>query len=141
MAEQEKQSLAWSAKAAFEERLKLDGIKFVSEDGRAIVRVTYSGKFFEAVTFSFLFDDDGTSAALSVYSIADFDRDELTDAWEFCNRVNGKYRWLRFFVDSDRELAATADLTFAHTTAAMTCTELLLRAVATLDAVCGELSE
>lgn len=141
MAEQAKAYLAQTAKKAFENQMELEGIKYRSDDERLLVRVTYSGSYFEAVPFSFLFDGDGGAVALSVYSIASFTSDQIADAMAFCNKVNGKYRWLRFFVDADGELTAAADAYLTPYTAGAACTDLLRRAVSAVDAVCKELCD
>ena len=140
MREQAKPSPAWGARKLFERQLEQEGIKYKSDEDRYVVRIKYSSESFEEVSFVFLFDDDGCSASLSVYSIAELVRDRMADAWEFCNRMNAKYRWLRFFVDADCELTATADAAFTKESAAWVCRDLLLRAVKTVGAVCDELN-
>ena len=126
---------------AFTRRLDEKKIAYSAEPEKGIVRVRYNGEYFRAVSFTFMFDSDGTSFGLRVYSIAQFTRVQLEDAYEFCNRMNEKFRWLRLFVDEDRELTAALDAVITPATARAVCTGLLHRAVNIVDSVCKELND
>ena len=131
---------AVTAMRAFVRRLDGEKIAYKANEKERVVRIRYSGKHFSDVTFAFLFDEDGRGVSISVYSIAVFESNQLADALEFCNRVNEKYRWLRFYVDGDLELAAAMDAVIAVDNAADVCMELLQRSVNAVGAVCKELN-
>ena len=135
------QEPAYVARLAFLKKLDEKKVKYATEGDRPVVRIHYNGSNFRNVCFSFVFDEDGRSAGLRVFSVAQFRKSELTDAYEFCNRANSEYRWVRFYVDSDRELTVSLDAVLTPETVASVCYELLERAVSIVDSVCKELKK
>ncbi len=131
---------AYAAREKFLKRLDAQGVRYAREADQPVVRIPYNGEFFRDVVFSFVFDEDGLTVGLRVFSIAKFGRSQLDDAYEFCNRMNSEFRWMRFFVDGDRELTASADAIVTPETCADVCRQLLARAVGIVDAVCKELN-
>ncbi len=133
-----KTSLRESIKS-FEAKLKKEKYKYtVGKDGDMIY-LNFNGDHYKGLSFSFIFDDDGESVALRVFSIEEFSPAQLPQAYEFCNRMNNEYRWLRFHIDSDNELTAGMDAVITSENAGDVCCELLQRAVGIVDDVCGEL--
>ncbi|MBE6633390.1 MAG: YbjN domain-containing protein [Ruminococcaceae bacterium] len=132
---------AYAARIAFLKKLDAEKVKYSTDGDRPVVRIYYNGANFRNVCFSFVFDEDGLSAGLRAFSVAQFRKDELSDAHEFCNRMNSEYRWVRFFVDSDRELTVALDAVLTPETVASVCYELLERAVSIVDSVCKELKK
>ena len=130
----------YAMRKAFANAMDAKGIKYRLDDERPVVRITYNGKNYESLTFTFIFDEDGKSFALRVFSIANFTPDQLADAYEFCNAMNCKYRWLHFYVDSDNDFTASADAVLDYSTAGAECCEFLSRAVSMLEDVCEELN-
>ncbi|MBR7117714.1 MAG: YbjN domain-containing protein [Clostridia bacterium] len=125
---------------AFIAALKSEGIKFNKSDDKPSVFINYSGDNFDSLTFSFFFDDDGESVAIKVFSIKQFEKSELDEAYEFCNKMNNEWRWIRFYVDSDDEFTADMDAVVRPNDKAcgQECVGLLHRAVRIVDKVCGE---
>ena len=123
----------------FTSALDAKGIKYRVDDERPVVRITYDGENYKDLTFTFIFDDDGESVALRVFSIEEFTAAQLPQAYAFCNRMNSEYRWLRFHIDSDNELTAGMDAVITSENAGAVCSELLSRAVDIVDDVCGAL--
>ncbi|MCQ2385489.1 MAG: YbjN domain-containing protein [Clostridia bacterium] len=126
---------------AFTEQLDKEGIHYRVNEERPIVSVPYSGKNFEGLNFMFVFDSDGNSYSLKVYSIEQFTADQLPDAYEFCNAMNAEFRWIKFYVDSDNEFTAQDDGVVDVATAGAECSEILHRAVSIVDEVCKRLHE
>ena len=120
--------------------LKKEGIKYSVSDEKPSVFIKYSGDNFDSLTFSFFFDEDGESVSLKVFSIAQFTKDQLPDAYEFCNEMNNEWRWFRFYVDSDDEFTADMDAVISPSTVGAECVEILQRAVRIVDKVVGELN-
>jgi hypothetical protein len=54
--------------------------------------------------------------------------------------MNDHYRWLRFYVDEDRELTAALDAVIPADSVGEICVELLHRSVSIVDSVCKELN-
>ena len=134
------QSAAYANRKAFTDAMDAKGIKYRLDDEHPVVRVTYNGKNYERLTFTFRFDDSGKAFALRVFSVANFTVEQLPDAYEFCNRMNAKYRWLHFYVDKDNDFTASADALIDITTAGAECCEFLSRAVSMMEDVCEELN-
>ena len=126
---------------AFTRRLDDEKIHYSVDAEKDIVRVRFNGEYFRSVTFTFIFDSDGESFGLRVFSIAQFTNAQLEDAYEFCNRMNERFRWLRLYVDGDRELTAGLDAVITPATAGAICSELLHRAVNIVDSICKELND
>ncbi len=131
----------FSARDAFVRKLDSEKIKYDLHNEKPIVYINYKGDNFDSLTFTFIFDDDGLSLALRVFSIEKFDASQLSDAYEFCNSMCYAYRWLRFYVDNDNEFTAALDAVVSGDTLGDECYELLSRAVSIVDDVCGKLHE
>lgn len=123
----------------FAQRLDRAGIKYSKDEDKKKISCSYSGDNFKSLNFVFLFDEDGESVAIRVWSIEEFTANQLSDAYEFCNRMNDDYRWLCFYIDSDNELTARVDAILSQPTVGDECLELLQRTVRIVDKVCGEL--
>lgn len=123
----------------FTDALKRENIKYSTNDEKAAVFVKYNGDNFSSLTFSFFFDEDGESVSLKVFSIEQFTKSQLPDAYEFCNEMNKEWRWIRFYVDADDEFTADMDAVISPATCGKECVEILRRAVSIVDKVVGEL--
>ena len=113
--------------------------KFTANKARASVSLLYNADNFKDLNFSFYFDDSGRSVSLRVYSIFEFTVRQLPDAYEFCNAMNAKWRWVKFYVDSDRELTAELDAYITEESVSAECINLLGRAVSIVDDAIGEM--
>lgn len=131
----------FSAREAFAKKLDAEKIKYDLHQEKPIVYISYKGDNFDGLTFTFIFDDDGKSFALRVFSIEKFTPDQLPDAYEFCNSMCYAYRWLRFYVDSDNEFTAALDAVIDENNTGDVCYELLSRSVSIVDDVCGKMHE
>jgi hypothetical protein len=123
----------------FAQRLDREKLIYTKYEDKKKITLGYDGENFKDLTIVFLFDDDGESVAIRVWSIEQFNESQLDDAYEFCNRMNHDYRWLSFYVDSDNELTIRVDAILSKPTVADECLELLHRTVSIMDKVCGEL--
>ncbi len=124
----------------FTDALKAEGINYSVSDDKPSVFIKYNGDNFKSLTFSFFFDEGGESVSLKVFSIMQFTKDQLPDAYAFCNEMNNEWRWIRFYVDSDDEFTADMDAVINPATCGKECVSLLRRAVRIVDKVCGELN-
>ena len=123
----------------FCQRLDREKLIYTKDEEKKKVTLSYNGDNFKSLKFVFLFDDDGESVAIRVWSIEEFTAAQLSDACEFCNRMNNDYRWLTFYIDIDNELTARVDAILSQPSVADECLELLRRTVRIVDKVCGEL--
>ena len=124
----------------FAQRLDREKLIYTKDESKKKITLSYNGDNFKSLKFVFLFDDDGESVAIRVWSIEEFTANQLSDAYEFCNRMNDNYRWLRFYVDEDRELTAALDAVIPSDAVGDIGSELLHRAVSIVDSVCEELN-
>ena len=114
-------------------------IRYSTNAEKKIVSCKYDGDHFKDQSFTFFFDDDGESFSVRAYSIEQFTKNQLDDAYAFCNTVNADYRWITFYVDSDDELTARADSIANPKTIGARGYELLSRIVRITDGVCEKL--
>ena len=119
--------------------LNARNLKYDLSDDKPVIFIKFSGDHINGQSFTLIIDDDGESVALRVFSIFKFEAGQLADAYEFCNKVNNQYRWMRFYVDSDDEFTAAIDAVITPSTAGAECVEILGRAVNIVDSVYGEL--
>ena len=129
----------YAARQLFLKKLDAEKVRYALDEDRPVVRLRYNGENFCDVSFAFVFDEDGLSVGLRVFSVAQFKRSELPDAYEFCNRMNREYRWVRVFIDEDRELSLSLDAVLVAGSVAAICHELLTRMVGIVDDICKEL--
>ena len=123
----------------FMQVLTAENIKFSHDESRRVVRCVYNGDHFKGVTFTFIFDQDGESVAIRVFSIEKFEKHQLSDAYAFCNKMNNSYRWVSCYVDKDDELTVSMDAELDPTTGGQECRKLLRRVVNITEDICGEL--
>ncbi len=123
----------------FTQKLDAEGLKYKVHEERPMVFLSYKGDNFDSLSFTFVFDEDGKSVAVRVYSIAKFEKHQLADAYQFCNQMNMEYRWIRFYVDKDDEFTAAMDAVISEDSAGAECHELLCRTVSIVDDVYGKL--
>ena len=123
----------------FASYMDLKNIKYnVNEENDLITIDFVNGDHYERIRVTFVADDDGDSVAVRAFSLRQYTQSQLPAAYAFCNRMNYKYRWVRFYVDSDNELTAAIDAVVTPATAGAECFELLARTVNIVDDVLGE---
>lgn len=130
------------AVSAFTAALRAENINFSKSDDKPSVFIKYNGDNFNNLTFSFFFDEGGDAVSVKVFSIMQFTKAQLADAYKFCNEMNNEWRWIRFYVDSDDEFTADMDAVVYpdSPSCGQDCVALLRRAVRIVDKVCGELN-
>lgn len=82
-----------------------------------------------SVTVKFVFGEDGEDVALRVFSIAKVPENKLAGMAQVCSQLNLKYRWVRFYLDSDNEVTAAIDAVISAGTSNDVCFELLIRII------------
>ena len=115
------------------------GIRYTLNEERSFVSARYDADNYKDVTFYIFVDDDGNSVAVRAFSLSKFDGEQIPVAYAFCNEMNRKYRWMRFYLDNENELTAAMDAVIEPKTAGEECYELLGRSVSIVDDVIGAL--
>ncbi|MBQ9413931.1 MAG: YbjN domain-containing protein [Clostridia bacterium] len=121
---------------SFINTLNARGIHFSTSDtqgGGTCVHIPYDGRqthvFFDG-------DDDGIHVALRTL-FANCPEEKFAEALILCNELNVKYRWVKFCIDSDRDIMVEDDAVLTPSTAGEECFELLSRTAYILDDVKG----
>ena len=97
---------------------------FVDNDGDVIVDFPYDGKIAKCI-FS---GDEGKY--LSLYLIYEnVPEDRIANMIFACNELNTRYKWITFYVDSDKDLMLHDDAILAPENAADEAFEILLRTI------------
>jgi len=123
----------------FASYMDLKDIKYTVHEDNDLITVDFvNGDHYDKIRITFVADDDGDSVAVRAFSLRQYSKAQLPAAYAFCNRMNYKYRWVRFYVDSDDELTAAIDAVVTPATAGAECFELLARTVNIVDDVLGE---
>ena len=131
-----KDSAAKEMMRLFCERLDGENRYYTANDENNMVTLGFHGNNFDELTFTVIFDDDGRSIAIRAYSIVRFKKNQLQDAYKFCNDMNNKFRWIKFFIDFEDDLTASLDAVISPDTAPAECYELLERTIQIVDSAC-----
>lgn len=98
-----------------------------------VVTLKFAGANCNSMVIRFFFDADGRSAAVRCFSICRFTEEQAELAINEANKLNNEYRWVRFSIDSDNELAASYDVILTPQNAGEVCYEILARMVNIID--------
>ena len=120
----------------FIDKLDREEKYYIKNEENNAVSLSYQGENFESLTFTVIFDDDGLSISIRAYSIVRFKKNQLNDAYKFCNDMNNKFRWVKFFIDYEDDLTASLDAVITPDTADEECYELLCRTISIVDSAC-----
>lgn len=122
-----------SYKAEYLRYMDNKGIKYTDKDDHW-VKVAYNCNNIKSVTINVFFDKDGDPlVAFDCWEIIKFKDDKRAAGILLCNRLNEKYRWVKFYVDSDGDLRCQADAIVDHETVGSECKELVSRMVNIID--------
>lgn len=108
------------------------GVRYNVEDEH-ILSIKYSGDNALDIRLLFFFGEDGRDVAIRCFSVAKVPSEKLARAHETCSKLNAKWRWLKFYVDSDNEVTVADDAVVEPNTLGAECFELMLRCVDIVD--------
>ena len=119
----------------FTANLDSKGIKYMTDElpdnGTVVTVMSKAG----ATHVFFDSDDDGQHVAFRT-RLESCPEDKVADMLMVCNVLNGKYRWLKFYVNlDDNNIMVEDDAILSPETAGEECFELLGRTVNILDEV------
>ncbi len=101
------------------------------EDGGAVVVVPFRNF---RINLIFEAGDEGSHVALRVV-LESCPPDRVGALLVICNSLNSKYRWLKFYIDDDRDIMVEDDAILEPETAGEECCELISRTVSILEEV------
>lgn len=120
------------AAQAFANYLDKNELKYKIQDSRKIM-VPYSGDNMTHIHNVLTFSDDTRDVQIHVWSIARMPEEKVGNACFVCSKLNSKYRWIKFYVDSDNEITAETDAIITPSTVGEVCHELIRRMVNIVD--------
>ncbi len=110
-----------------------EGIKYTVHDDH-VINVSYTGENLKNISIYVFFDKEGSNhVQFYCGDIADFSSKEEVVALQVCNELNAEFRWVKFYVNKDKEVVATLDATLDITSSGDECVELLGRVVSIVD--------
>lgn len=91
----------------------LKGMKYtVLNDEDEVIEIIYNGKNMARIRMVLTFEDDERTITIHSYSIAKPKDDGAVSkakAYMVCNLLNQKWRWFKFYLDTDDEYTVSAD--------------------------------
>lgn len=119
-------------KKLFMKYMDREGIKYVDRDEH-VLRVTYSGDNLKTIPVYVFFDkDDDPYVQFKCWEIANFKGKEGKGIFT-CNNINKEYRWVKFYLDDDADVIASADAMVDYDTCGKICMSLVRRVVNITD--------
>jgi hypothetical protein len=116
------------------------GIKYQVKNDRKVL-ITYKGDNLETIPINVFFDeDDDPVVQLVCWEILNFKARE-EQAIQLCNKLNLQYRWVKFYIDNDKDMVASLDATFDEETCGEICLSLVRRMVSIIDDVYPEVAK
>jgi len=106
-----------------------------TEERRELIKVGFNAKNAEVIRLYFFFDDNGNSINVKSFSVAKVSESKLGAILTTLNELNSEYRWVKFYVDSEKEVTVSGDAIISPETAGEECFEILVRYVDIIDEV------
>ena len=108
------------------------GVKY-KELNDECVEVSYNADN-SSFSIKVIFDKDGEGlVAFRCWSIGGFAEDKYAKALIVCNEMNVKYRWVKFYLDSDRDVTVASDAIVDIATVGAECLQMVRRMVNICD--------
>ncbi len=119
-------------KQIFMQQLNERRIAF-SDFNDTTVRIVYTGNNLKSIPIFIAFDeDDDPISELFCFEIANF-KDKEGEGLVACNDLNQEYRWVRFYLDDDCDLAVASDGDFSPNAVCDDCLINIQRLVNAID--------
>ncbi|MBR5774416.1 MAG: YbjN domain-containing protein [Clostridia bacterium] len=119
-------------KTLFMQYLNEKGVKYTDVDEFA-VKISYSCDNINSVNAYVFFDKKGQGMVqLHVWNIMNY-KGKREVGYVACNELNNKYRWVKFYVDNDDDIAADIDAYIDEDTCGPECLNLVRRIVNIVD--------
>lgn len=98
------------------------------------VTVSYKGDNINSIPIQVFFDKNGKQfVQLDCWNIAKFNEQKMAVGLVTCNALNAKYRWAKFYLDSDMDVRCQADLVVEPNSVGEEIQEVLKRLVNIID--------
>lgn len=116
----------------FCEYMDAKGIKY-TENKENVIRVSFSGENLDSIPVYVIFDEDNDPlVAFKCWEIASFKNKEAA-ALVVCNALNAQYRWVKFYLDKDKDIVVSIDAMIDESTCGAECMSLVGRIINIVD--------
>ena len=111
-----------------------EGINFRERDDGRSITVPFTGENLKTIPINLLFDPDGEHIVLEdCCDVVKVSENKVEKAYALCNELNEKFRWVKFYVDSDRDIRVQLDAIMSEDNAGEVCREIVYRMVNIID--------
>lgn len=119
---------------SFKQILDAKGVHYdhypqMDNDSPEVITITTSTDTIQSITVYFFFDSDGTSVHLKTSALCKVPDDKLMEIFVGVNNLNTNFRWVKFTLDDDNEVAAEDDAVLDPNDCGEECLELLAHMV------------
>lgn len=122
----------------FEQAAQEDGLKYDRVEGgdRPHFSVAFGGGDFayQHLVVHVIMDADGKSAQFVSSPVAHAQEDKMAQMMLACNQSNARFRWIKFYLDSDNDVMAEADAVLDEVSGGKECVEIVRRMASIVDA-------
>lgn len=119
---------------AFCRHLDKEGVKYTVARENA-VRIGYNCDNIPSCSITVVFDKDGGhTVAFKSWDIGSFkDESKYAKGLITCNAMNARFRWAKFYLDDDSDIAVESDAIVNEATVGPVCREMVLRLIGIID--------
>lgn len=111
-----------------------EGINFRERDDGRSITVPFTGENLKTIPVNLLFDPDGEHIVMAdCWDVVKVAENKVEKAYALCNELNEKFRWVKFYVDSDRDIRVQLDAIMSEDNAGDVCREIVYRMVNIID--------
>lgn len=120
-------------KSKFLSHLRLEGVKY-EDTGSNRVNIIYNCKNLDSIKVIVTFDEDGEGlVSLHSWSLGKANDSDFAALLIACNLLNTKYRWVKFYIDDDKDITMQIDGVVDYETVGSETLQLVRRMVSIGD--------
>ena len=124
----------FAKKAAYLAYMDKNGIKY-TDIGERAVQVKYRAENINSISVYVSFDErnEGRTVQFASWGWANVPESKYAQGLVVCNMLNEKFRWVKFYIDKDRDVCVEADAIVDDETVGEECREMVSRLVTIAD--------
>ena len=85
------------------------------------------------VQFMVIFDSDGDAVAIRCFDLVHVSEEQYPKAMMSCNALNGRMRWVKFYIGEERDVQVAVDAIIDDTNAGKVTLHLVMRMASIID--------
>ncbi len=126
-----------SAANAFLQACDREGLKYVppkiTPDGKTVLRLNVRGTHGNGYAVTYVFPPEEKDVSIRIFGLVTARKEILAKVIYRCNKMNNRFRWVKFLVDDDMDLNLEADCVITPETAGEVCMEMFYHFVRAAD--------